>query len=394
MFVNIRGASRANVFTLVELSFDRFRTVSKRKCKAFTLVELLVVIAIIGILVALLLPAIQAAREAARRAKCQSNMKNIGIAAQNFHGAKNRFPMGFVSNFGESIESWSWSTFSLPFMEEQATYDRLRPSETFINPPSGTRTGQRNLCDVFIAAASNPKELEALQTPIPVFRCPSDKTPDLVPYDGNAMKSGGCRRTGDGVNWERHFNGAYSKALAPQFLPSTSNYVGSKGMINANCTDQPRCNNNGIYFGNSMISMKQIEDGTSKTFLFGERNSYCLASTWIGIRNPKGPDGLSSNWGMAHTQIKLNEPCTGFHETCVEAFASSHPGGAFFGFCDGSVRFISDEIQFNTAGNNKACTASKTDPLRCRTAIGTNEIGTYQRLSWRDDGMVINDSDY
>src|SRR5436190_7525092 len=79
----------------------------------FTLVELLVVIAIIGILVALLLPAIQAAREAARRAKCQSNMKNIALALQNFHSAKKRFPVGFVASGPGAVPGWAWSTFSL-----------------------------------------------------------------------------------------------------------------------------------------------------------------------------------------------------------------------------------------------------------------------------------------
>jgi prepilin-type processing-associated H-X9-DG protein len=128
--------------------------------------------------------------------------------------------------------------------------------------------------------------------------------------------------------------------------------------------------------------------------LIGERDGWCLAATWIGVRNPHGPDALSSNWAMAHTFIKLNHPCTGAHNSCTEGFASKHPGGAFFGFCDGSVRFINDEINFHTANNNAACTASKTDPLRCRQVIGANEIGTYQRLSWRDDGMVINEGDY
>ena len=89
----------------------------------FTLVELLVVIAIIGMLVALLLPAVQAAREAARRAKCQSNLKNIALALQNYHSARNRFPKGFVAQ-PETVEAWAWSVYILPYLEEQAIYDR------------------------------------------------------------------------------------------------------------------------------------------------------------------------------------------------------------------------------------------------------------------------------
>src|SRR5476649_474811 len=101
-----------------------------RKC-AFTLVELLVVIAIIGILVALLLPAIQAAREAARRAQCQNNLKNIALALLNYESAIKHFPPGFVGTGpAQGIEGWAWSTFTLPYLEEQGIYDQMRPSET------------------------------------------------------------------------------------------------------------------------------------------------------------------------------------------------------------------------------------------------------------------------
>src|SRR5262245_25754004 len=120
--------------------------------RAFTLVELLVVIAIIGILVALLLPAIQAAREAARRAKCQSNLHNLALAALNFESAKKRLPVGFVATGPSAIESWGWGVYLLPYIEEQGVYDRLRPSETFVQPLDGTRKGKRNLADVFIAS--------------------------------------------------------------------------------------------------------------------------------------------------------------------------------------------------------------------------------------------------
>ena len=155
-------------------------TISSRRTKVragFTLVELLVVIAIIGILVALLLPAVQAVREAARRAKCQNNMKNIAIALQNYHSARNRFPKGFVSS-SEKVESWAWSTFALPYLEEQSVYDRLSPSDDFVVPVSATRTTKCNLADVF---AKGGTELEPLQTGLSIFRCPSDTTPVLCP---------------------------------------------------------------------------------------------------------------------------------------------------------------------------------------------------------------------
>jgi prepilin-type N-terminal cleavage/methylation domain-containing protein len=363
--------------------------------KAFTLVELLVVIAIIGILVALLLPAIQAAREAARRAKCQSNLKNIALALANFESAKKRFPIGFVPQ-PDSVEAWAWSSFTLPYLEEQAIYDIMRPSETYIEPVDGNRQGKRNLADMFASG----KDLQTLQTPLSIFRCASDSTPDIMPeYTGSVTTRPPCNpgRASKTEEWERHFDGKNSAG----FRPSMSNYVGSKGIINANCPkaagsgpwlpDQPRCNNNGIFFGNSRVSIKHITDGTSKTFLVGERDRFCLAATWIGVRNPLGPDAWSSNWALAHAGYKLNYSCTGNHNTCTESFSSPHSGGAFFAFCDASVRFINDDVSFDLVGNNLACYATPpASTIACWSAdITGKQIGVYQRLAWRNDGLSI-----
>ncbi len=329
--------------------------------RAFTLVELLVVIAIIGILVALLLPAIQAAREAARRAQCQNHLKNIGLALQNYHAATKHFPKGFVSTGSGAIEAWAWSTYLLPYLEEQAIFDQLRPAEEWILPVDPNRTGKRNLADVLAAAkAGKTAELIPLQTPLPLFRCPSDSTPSLIPV-GNPVDPA-VTRTMDTGTWERHFNGIYAPT---GFQPSTSNYVGSMGTIDAICDggllggqwviDQPRCNDTGVFFGNSAISIKQITDGTSKTFAVGERDKFCLAATWIGVRNPYGPEMWSSRWALGHVYFKLNYPLTGNHDTCTESFSSPHPGGAYFAFCDGSVHFISDDIDFNNIDNAQDC---------------------------------------
>ena len=367
---------------------DGYRPAIRRT--AFTLVELLVVIAIIGILVALLLPAIQAAREAARRAQCQSNLKNIALGLLNYDRDNKHLPPGFVSTGPESsIESWAWSTFALSYLEEQSIFDRLRPSTKFLEPVNGARTGDRNLADVFAAAASDPSELVPLQTPLAIFRCPSDATPDLIPV-GNPV-SPLVNRTVDDESWERHFNGMYATV---GFLPSISNYVGSKGIINSNCPvgNQARCNNNGIFFGNSQVSIKHITDGTSKTFIVGERDRYCLAGTWIGVRNPLGPDAWSSNWAMAHVGYKLNHGCTGNFNTCTEGFSSAHPGGGFFAFCDGSVHWINDEIDFLNL-NTIACYVTpppSSDPCRAvEISNGNPRIGIYQRLAWRNDDLPI-----
>src|ERR1700761_9311018 len=123
------------------------RSGSTLRRSAFTLVELLVVIAIIGILVALLLPAIQAAREAARRAQCQNHIKKLALACLNYESSKKHLPPGFISD-PTRTEAWAWSTFILPYIEEQALYDKLSPSETFQQPVDATRKTNRNLADL------------------------------------------------------------------------------------------------------------------------------------------------------------------------------------------------------------------------------------------------------
>jgi prepilin-type N-terminal cleavage/methylation domain-containing protein/prepilin-type processing-associated H-X9-DG protein len=363
--------------------------------RGFTLVELLVVIAIIGVLVALLLPAVQAAREAARRAQCQSSIKNIALAILNFESAKKEFPVGLVSQ-PEPYEAWSWSTFTLPYLEQQAVFDRLRPSPDFLKPPDGTRSGKRNLSDLFIAAKTNPKELEPLQTPLSIFRCPSDDTPALVPWDG--VTGARTVRTFETGAQERHFKGRYVGQLTVTFEPSTSNYVGSRGFVDracgclgTNCTDAnwvgnpAECEGNGVFQGLTPITIKQISDGTSSTFLLGERDSYCLSATWIGTRNPAGANMWGAAWSLGRvSKIKLNHPETGAHDTCTEGFSSKHPGGANFAFCDGSVAFISDEIEFNDAGNDKGTLANLFKPLNNGVTIGA-----YQRLGVRNDEISV-----
>jgi prepilin-type N-terminal cleavage/methylation domain-containing protein/prepilin-type processing-associated H-X9-DG protein len=375
--------------------------------RGFTLVELLVVIAIIGILVALLLPAIQAAREAARRAQCQNHIKEISLAVLNHESARKKYPVGFVPQPSQ-VESWGWAVFILPYLEEQALYDRLRPSPTFVQPVDGARKGPRNLADVFVAAKSNADEIVPLQTPLSVFRCPSDGSPPLVPCE---WSDGGCKAANPSAlaekgRWVRSFLGTNSSGLSPMFQPPTSNYVGNRGMRDAGCpgsgaspnwvptktcvTNTSCCDSDGVFFGDSDISTKDITDGTSKTFMVGERDEYCLAATWIGARNPQdGSEIHSSLWTLAHTANPLNDPNRPAYDQCPESFSSAHEGGGYFAFCDGSVRFIDDDISSNTAGNPRFCVPDKPnwiDGCKARNSATGAVIGIYQRFSWRNDG--------
>jgi prepilin-type processing-associated H-X9-DG protein len=172
-------------------------------------------------------------------------------------------------------------------------------------------------------------------------------------------------------------------------------------MIDAGCSgsgsspnwvpNQSRCDSNGILFGNSQVSIKDIPDGTSKTFIIGERDKFCLAGTWIGVRNPLDGAEIHSNlWTLAHVAIALNFPTTAAYETCPEGFSSAHPGGGFFAFCDGSVRFINDDISFDVAGNAKDCLAGQGGFAACKPVNPSTgrAIGVYQRLAWRNDELV------
>lgn len=137
--------------------------------QGFTLVELLVVIAIIGILVGLLLPAVQAAREAARRMQCSNNLKQLGLAVQNYHDVYKSLPSGFITNYPAGALNtaammsvtqrthWSWGAFVLPYIEQTALYNTLNPGQTSMD-----------------GLLATPGGLAALTTSLPSFQCPSD----------------------------------------------------------------------------------------------------------------------------------------------------------------------------------------------------------------------------
>ncbi len=314
-----------------------------RSRSAFTLVELLVVIAIIAMLVTLLLPAVQSAREAARRTQCTNNIRNLVLGLHNYHSANNVFPPGFVSQ-SNKMEAWGWSTYVLPFVEETGIYDAL-----------GVR--QQRLADFFQENRPGTPNFAAAVTPLPLFRCTSDVTPELLPG-----KSGG----------DRHFRG---RNTPPGYEPPTSNYMGSKGFYDNRCPvgDSIGCKNTGIFYGDSKITIGKITDGTSKTFMLGERDFRCKAGTWIGARNPPGGGMFGSYMLIARTNLRFNFPLSGAHNTCTEGFSSAHEGGGNFAYADGSVHFLSDDIDFNNG----------------RGGFPNQLMGVYQRLGSRNDGLPV-----
>ena len=133
--------------------------------RGFTLIELLVVIAIIAILIALLLPAVQQAREAARRSQCKNNLKQMGLALQNYHDTHRVFPI----SHGDTGNSFGWRASVLPNIDQAPLYNKINFSENIINTDN----------------------LEVARTPLPVYRCPSDPTDNQV-SGGNQVWSNWC----------------------------------------------------------------------------------------------------------------------------------------------------------------------------------------------------------
>ncbi|TWT39328.1 DUF1559 domain-containing protein [Blastopirellula retiformator] len=281
--------------------------------QGFTLVELLVVIAIIGVLIALLLPAVQQAREAARRMQCTNNMKQIGLAMHNYHDTHKLFPPGFNNELG-----WGWGAKILPFIEQTALYDEIDQ----VN-------GLMDLSDADILAA--------VQIPLDAFRCPSDVAPDL--------------------------NDKSVPVVVASEEIAYSSYLASMGSYKDATVTQLGL---GMFWPQSRVAFRNVLDGTSNTFLIGEREyQHTIGGLWAGTTT-SGPGHQNKKYILASTNTSdglINDP------TKYKGFGSFHPGGANFAFCDGSVHFISETIDATTNS-------------------GPN-MSLYQRLGDRQDGLTV-----
>jgi prepilin-type N-terminal cleavage/methylation domain-containing protein/prepilin-type processing-associated H-X9-DG protein len=340
-----------------------------RKANGFTLVELLVVIAIIGILVALLLPAIQAAREAARRSQCQNNMHNVALAALNYESTKKKFPnaMTFDKAQSSSIQTATngigpnWIIEILPFMEEQALHDSIDPG-TFKAPYSPSMSNP--------LLGANNLNRKARGTPIPSLLCPSDAYNRILfnSYGGNWARGNYAANAGREYIFGTYFN------AAGDYLPWTTP------------ASKPACNF-GVMGPNTTRSLKQITDGTSKTIMVGEiragitendgRGVWALGMAGASIvckygsyqSDDNGPNvcdlrgddvysdvcstgnGVCSASGAnpvsaAECMSCYADPSGGANGAFLQATVRSmHSGGVMIAMVDGSVDFVSNDIE-------------------------------------------------
>lgn len=315
---------------------------TKTKHKGFTLIELLVVIAIIAILIALLLPAVQQAREAARRTQCKNNMKQLGLAMHNYHDIYRQFPKGHYrarpntstdswgNTNGLNNRFWGWGAMLLPQIDQANLFNQITPDGRRMPRSNRLRNGAA-----------------LLQTKLPAFICPSDTGPDLNPFFDN-----------------------YSK----------SNYVGSWMIM----TSDPASGNVGPR------RIRDITDGTTNTIMIGER----ALRTRAGQRAVGAivwGRGASDAANVYHSTWVPNTPQAGTSATnpgagdpgCTRhALSSEHVGGAQILMCDGSVRFLSENVAANVAA------APPAGP--CRTGGADTGPGfVYQNLFNPQDGEVI-----
>ena len=277
--------------------------------RAFTLIELLVVIAIIAVLIALLLPAVQQAREAARRTQCRNHLHQIGLAFHNYHDANGCFPPTQVKNNLGDFPGTGWGVLILPFMDETALYNAYNHSHGVAGyDPAAWGNGSQNPCP----AQSNST---VVRSRVNQYWCPSDEEPRLV----------GC---GNGQCYSCY--GAYTM---------TGSYVANGGAGNTSGRwGPPPGSSHGPFYSNSRTRIKDIKDGTSNTFAAGECRYGLRGGGW----NPQWAVGVSAGPSSGDTWNPMNAPGNFF------TFASLHEGGAFFLFCDGQVRFVSENIDMTT----------------------------------------------
>jgi prepilin-type N-terminal cleavage/methylation domain-containing protein/prepilin-type processing-associated H-X9-DG protein len=315
--------------------------------QGFTLVELLVVVAVMSILVALLLPAVQHVREAARGTHCKSNLRQIALALINHHEARRYFPAGQSFCKGRAgctdtiatAPGWGWSAATLPFLEESKLGQRLDIS---LPMPDAQHAGQ-------------------LSTPLAIFHCPSDYSRKVgVPPSGLP---------------------GWSERIA------TTNYCGNGGSFGFSFNVPWITNNeritNGVFGRNSRYRERDVQDGLTKTVLVGEAIHYDFYwdPTLYGNYNPSKKTACCTLTLVRQGSFRMNPGPNGSQTAQRESFSSQHTGGANFAMCDGSVRFIDEDIK------HTGRPAMAKDPFD--VGGGGANYGLYQRLFSRNDALPL-----
>ncbi len=325
---------------------------------AFTLIELLVVIAIMGVLMGLLLPAVQKVREAASRAKCQNNLKQIGLALHNYESAQRKLPPGYIDgNNNPNLTpdndvgpGWGWCSFLLPYIEMDPVFRQID-----FNQSVGMGVNKQvSLTEISIFVCPS----DAFDQPVPIYDS-SFTTPITTVAHGNYV---GC------AGWVECFNAACGEpmpGMGDDGLPGVYGFGGR-----------------GVFFRNSKTKFRDVVDGLSNTIFVGERSANHSPSTWTGaVPGGRCPAWMAANppavWvpppGPAYDNADFAEalvlahcnathlPNADFPIYDPDTYYSMHSGGANFLFGDGSVRFIGSNI--NPAVYQALSTIAGSEPI-------------------------------
>jgi prepilin-type N-terminal cleavage/methylation domain-containing protein/prepilin-type processing-associated H-X9-DG protein len=353
----------------------------------FTLIELLVVISIIAVLIALLLPAVQAAREAARRTQCVNNLKQLALAASNYHDANGCYPPGSVSAWSDRIaENFSCYVRMLPYLEQAPLYGAMNVLLTCREIDNATivSTGLSVLWCPSDPLAAQPGPYQPAFFPNSVYSYPPQGTNFVLYYDSYAANSG---------TWDMEI---------AAFYPSDPTQRANR-----------KACMNGVIYNESTVSLAQVTDGTSNTIMFGERAHGILAIPKVAAvvydYNVPGIQAFhfwTSGWNYdnmfeAWNPINFWKDDTGTPNGgeyggdavyWASAAGSFHPGRANFAFCDGSVKFLKETIDSwaLSSGTPYGITYSQ----GAWSVLPGAKVGVYQQLATRSGGEVISADAY
>lgn len=319
---------------------------STRRRTGFTLIELLVVIAIIAILIALLLPAVQQAREAARRSQCKNNLKQIGIAIHNYHDSHQMFPPAKISSGMYNaataanvpiLNTTGW-VMMLPNLDQSPLYNQYN-----FNVPSSLSRETGSARTYGMGATTSNANKAIVEQKVAVFNCPSDPGNSIAAsINVNVMGNYEC-------NNARRSSYLFSVGAQEDRSASFEVYGASTQASTGWATPPGPLSARGAFGNDGAARMADIADGSSNSLMVGESSQLRHTSSSYG------PFWGAGTHTCCHGRTPSNDAkfaingdwnADGSKKQYAWGFGSHHDGGAHFVLCDGSVRFISENINY------------------------------------------------